>query len=138
MYVPVAFGFGEAIEHAANVLVKRAAEGEVEPFTISHVSTVRRSLGWLDVLIRRVHPSRADSMDHDLLDRGDVSGRATFLRGMVYVRKLILLFCGTESWSTCCAGTSISRGLFCFRSSCAPWHGAFCPLRMKESGRQLT
>lgn len=38
MYVPVAAEFGNAVEYAANVLAKRGAQGELEPFTISHVS----------------------------------------------------------------------------------------------------
>lgn len=39
MYVPVAAEFGNAVEYAANVLAKRGAVGELEPFTISHVSS---------------------------------------------------------------------------------------------------
>ncbi|GAA5989646.1 hypothetical protein JCM10908_000570 [Rhodotorula pacifica] len=49
MYIPVADEFGQAVEFAANALVKRAAEGEVEPFTISHTQWV--TIYWIEGIV---------------------------------------------------------------------------------------
>lgn len=40
MYLPIADDIGSAFEYAANALVKRSTEGDLEPFTISHVSSM--------------------------------------------------------------------------------------------------
>ncbi|GAA5963290.1 hypothetical protein JCM8115_000964 [Rhodotorula mucilaginosa] len=49
MYVPVAAEFGNAVEYAANVLAKRGAEGELEPFTISHTQWI--TIYWIEGVV---------------------------------------------------------------------------------------
>lgn len=43
MYLPLADDIGSAFDYAVNALAKRSTGGDIEPFTISHVSADRRN-----------------------------------------------------------------------------------------------